>query len=156
MGLSRFERLTSPLSGVRSNQLSYRPLISMSKATLRLLRQKTAPHPEPAPPWIYKIRIIKSKRSPARLASSEGICGRRYRRYLRANQQPGLSIQWRDQRSSVRQCGLFRINGTSGRDAKEKQKQTIRTSRRMLLLPTQQQTRRLEAELLPFFSLERR
>ena len=36
MGLSRFELLTSRLSGVRSNQLSYRPLISVlpqNKAT---------------------------------------------------------------------------------------------------------------------------
>ena len=48
MGLGRFELPTSPLSGVRSNQLSYRPGCTFElhpgspAASLALLRLKTA------------------------------------------------------------------------------------------------------------------
>ncbi|GBH07200.1 hypothetical protein KPSA1_00539 [Pseudomonas syringae pv. actinidiae] len=37
MGLGRFELPTSPLSGVRSNQLSYRPKIGCAKQKLLLI-----------------------------------------------------------------------------------------------------------------------
>ena len=46
VGLGRFELPTSPLSGVRSNQLSYRPNLSHSLSGNRVaLQGESFPHP---------------------------------------------------------------------------------------------------------------
>ena len=44
VGRGRFERPTSPLSGVRSNHLSYRPLCSYSYETLSKKRNEDGQH----------------------------------------------------------------------------------------------------------------
>ena len=42
VGLGRFELPTSPLSGVRSNQLSYRPVLAGSPASFLALAMSSA------------------------------------------------------------------------------------------------------------------
>ena len=60
MGLIRFELMTSPLSGVRSNQLSYRPAIKKTTTTrkggdIRLPLRKEA---DRMPVWVYEAIVI--------------------------------------------------------------------------------------------------
>ena len=100
VGLSRFERLTSPLSGVRSNQLSYRPL---------------QPVPDRERPESLKSTCSEehgSEEPPALARVSEGIWGRRCpsvtprlesRSLSGTDRQPGIPIQGIP---CCRRCGI--------------------------------------------------
>ena len=72
VGLGRFELPTSPLSGVRSNQLSYRPDIIRTLLVGRRLIQPTGP--------LTMQSQILSTRSATAFQNWEGMPGRRARR----------------------------------------------------------------------------
>ena len=65
VGLGRLERPTSPLSGVRSNHLSYRP------STIELSRDQTAS--KPAVGSLERLRYLVRKRNEGGICPAKGL-----------------------------------------------------------------------------------
>jgi hypothetical protein len=65
VGLGRLERPTSPLSGVRSNHLSYRP------STIKLSQDQTAGRPAAGP--LERSRYLVRKRNEGGICPAKGL-----------------------------------------------------------------------------------
>ena len=82
VGLGRFELPTSPLSGVRSNQLSYRPLFRGEVYSPNRFRHLQAALPAASTPalaslaWDFCLRtalLSDCRRQPAKMVEDSGI-----------------------------------------------------------------------------------
>ena len=91
MGLGRFELPTSPLSGVRSNQLSYRPMLAGSLA-------------EANPSSSQKTSFIAKRVSRTRLNVLDGYAVRDHRAMANQAKKACIRIPARTVRDGI--CGL--------------------------------------------------